>query len=245
AFRIGGAATGTCPVRPLEELAALPRRKRDFPMPALDLLSDLIFTTGTTGRPKGVRLTHRNTAATARQINAVFGTRPGDIDVVPIPLYHGFGLGRMRCVLTAGGAVLLAQGFRLPGEIFAAIQRHNCTGLVGVPAGFAVLLQFGERGLGTVADKLRYIELGSAVMPLEQKLALIKLLPNTKLLMHYGLTEAGRSPFTEFHRDRNRLDTVGLPAPGVRFEVRDEQGKALPAGTPGALWIGGEHVSAG
>lgn len=214
-------------------------------VPAADDLADLLFTTGTTGRPKGVRLTHGNLAAAARQINAVIGNREGDVEVVPLPLYHSFGLGRLRCNLVAGGTVVLVDGFRLPGEIFSALQKHRATGLAGVPAGFAVLLRFAANGLGLSAGSLRYVEIGSAPMPMDQKRALMALLPNTELWMHYGLTEASRSVFVEFHRHHDRLDTVGIPAPGVRVSVRTDDGAASAAGEPGLLWISGAHVSPG
>jgi long-chain acyl-CoA synthetase len=82
-------------------------------------------------------------------------------------------------------------------------------------------------------------------MPIEHKRALMELLPRTELWMHYGLTEASRSVFIEFHRHRDRLDSVGFPAPGVQLSVRAEDGSALRAGEPGLLWIGGPHVSQG
>jgi long-chain acyl-CoA synthetase len=238
-------STAPCPWKAIEELDALPARQRDFSPPVLDSLADLIFTTGTTGRPKGVQLTHRNVATAVSHINAVIGTAEGDVDLIPIPLYHAFGLGSLRCFLAAGATVVLVQGFRLPGEIFGAIQRHAATGMIGVPAGYAVLLRLGERGLGPFAERLRYIEIGSAPMPLEQKQMLMRLMPRTKLFMHYGLTEAGRSAFIEFHRDSAHLDTVGMPSPGVKVEVRDDSGKACDPGVLGVLWIGGAHVSSG
>ena len=234
-----------CPSKAIDELMELPIRYREFGLPGPDSLADLVFTTGTTGRPKGVRLTHGNLAAAASHINAVIGTMEGDVEVVPLPLYHSFGLGRLRCCLSAGATIVLVQGFRLPGEIFAAIERHGATGLAGVPAGFAVLLRFGERGLGPFAGSLRYVEIGSAPMPLEHKRALMELLPHTSLFMHYGLTEASRSAFLEFHRDETHLDTVGLPAPGVEIAVRDDSGKPCGAGEAGVLWIRGPHVSSG
>jgi len=231
--------------RDLEELESVPAGEDRFNSPAADSLADLLFTTGTTGRPKGVRLTHGNQAAAARHINAVIGNREGDVEVVPLPLYHSFGLGRLRCNLVAGGTVVLVEGFKLPGEIFSALEKHQATGLVGVPAGFAVLLKFGSRGLGPSAGRLRYVEIGSAPMPAAHKRALMELLPQTQLWMHYGLTEASRSAFIEFHRHRERLDSVGLPAPGVRFRVRTEQGAEAGEGEPGLLWISGDHVSPG
>jgi long-chain acyl-CoA synthetase len=192
-----------------------------------------------------VKLTHGSVVAAATHINATLGNGDGDVEVVPLPLSHSFGLGRLRCNLLSGGALVLTQGFKLPGEIFGALKRHGATGLAGVPAGFAVLLRFGERGLGAFADRLRYVEIGSAAMRLEQKRELMRLLPRTRLFMHYGLTEASRSAFIEFHRDSEHLETVGRPAPGVEMQVRDEHGEQCPAGTRGTLWIRGGHVARG
>lgn len=237
------AATGA--VHAIGELDGLAPREIAFRPPVLEELADLIFTTGTTGRPKGVRLTQRNVASAARQINAVIGNTEGDVEVVPLPLYHSFGLGRLRCNIIAGGTVVLVDGFRLPGEIFGALKAHRATGLAGVPAGFAVLLRFGARGLGAFADQLRYIEIGSASMPLEHKQRLMDLLPATKLWMHYGLTEASRSAFIEFHRDRARLHSIGRAAVDANFSVRSDEGRPCPPGEPGQLWISGPHVSPG
>ena len=239
-------ATADCPVITGDSLKMLPSGNGpDVNAPALDSLADIIFTTGTTGRSKGVRLAHRNLAAAAGHINTVMGTTEDDVEVVPIPLYQTFGLGRLRCVLAAGGSIALVQGFRLPGEIFSALKSYRATGLVGVPAGFAILLRFGIRGLGPFASQLRYVEIGSAPMPLEHKQKLMELLPRTALFMHYGLTEASRSAFIEFHRHHDRLHTAGKPAPGVSMAIRDEAGADCPPGVPGGLWICGAHVSPG
>lgn len=238
-------AGGACPVHAIAELGALPLKERAFELPKLEAVADLLFTTGTTGRPKGVVLTHGNLAATARHINAVIGNNETDVEVLPLPLNHSFGLGRLRCNVLAGGTVVLVRGFRMPGEIFTALGRHQATGLVGVPAGFAVLLRFGERGLGPHSQQLRYVEIGSAPMPMEHKRTLMRLLPSTALFMHYGLTEASRSTFIEFHRHSDHLDTIGLPAPGVQLRIRDDLGTELGAGQLGMLWLGGPHVAAG
>ena len=187
----------------------------------------------------------RNIAKSADHINAVIRTPDAAVEVIPLPLYHAFGLGRVRCGLVAGRTLVLVDGFRLPGEIFAAIENHRASGLVGVPAGFAVLLGWGARGLGRYADQLRYIEIGSAPMPAQHKQALMDLLPRTDLWMHYGLTEAARSAFIEFHRHRDRLDSIGLAAPGVQVSIRSAEGSAHDPREPGILWIGGEHVSPG
>ena len=232
-------------IRALDELETLSSDGATPKPPSLDALADLLFTTGTTGRSKGVRLTHGNIATAAGHINAVIRCRDEDVEVLPLPLYHAFGLGRLRCNLVAGRTVVLVDGFRLPGEIFRALEEHRAAGLVGVPAGFAILLRFGARGLGAFSEQLHHIEIGSAPMPPEHKRQLMELLPNTELWMHYGLTEAARSAFIEFHRHSDRLDTVGLAAPGVRTSIRTEDGSELEPGEAGMLWIGGAHVSPG
>ncbi|HTF90343.1 MAG TPA: class I adenylate-forming enzyme family protein [Planctomycetota bacterium] len=232
-------------IRELKELGALPQTGFAHEPPAPELLADLIFTTGTTGRPKGVRLTQENIAVAANHINAVIRCREGDAEVLPLPLYAAFGLGRMRCGLLGGRTIVLIDGFRLPGEIFGAIQKHDAVGLAGVPAGFAVLLRSGTRGLGSLAGQLKYIEIGSAPMPMEHKQALMEFLPKTDLWMHYGLTEAARSGFIEFHRHRDHLESVGLAAPGVRMSIRAEDGSECRPGELGTLWIGGRHISSG
>jgi long-chain acyl-CoA synthetase len=182
-------------------------------------------------------LTQGGIANAAAQINGVIGNGPDDIEVVPMPLNHSFGLARLRCNLVAGGTVILSPGVRMPGEIFTAIERYGATGLVGVPAAFAVLLRFGDRGLGAYSHQLRYIEIGSAPMPLAHKHRLMELLPRTSLWMHYGLTEASRSTFLEFHRHADKLHTVGRPSPGVELSIRDEAGTDVGLERRGLLYL--------
>jgi long-chain acyl-CoA synthetase len=183
--------------------------------------------------------------AAALHINATIGSSEHDVEVLPLPLFHSFGLGRLRCNLLAGATTVLVDGFRFHGELFDLMERHCATGFVGVPAVFALLLRARGEGLAAFREQLRYIEIGSAPMPLEHKLALVELLPRTDLWMHYGLTEASRSSFIEFHRHRDRLESAGRPSPGVQVSVRDDVGNEQPAGQEGLIWIAGQHVSPG
>jgi long-chain acyl-CoA synthetase len=239
------AETRSVSTRTLKSIEGLGPRTDEVGPPASDDLADLLFTTGTTGRAKGVRLTHRNLIAAARHINATIGRVEGDVEVMPLPLMHSFGLGRLRCNLLAGATTVLVDGFRFHGELFEIMARHAATGFVGVPAVFAMMLRAGGAELAAFADRLRYVEIGSAPMPIEHKLALRKLLPRTALWMHYGLTEASRSTFVEFHRHGNHLHTAGLAAPAVQLSIRDESGVEQPCGQDGLIWIAGPHVSPG
>ena len=214
----------------------------DFPPPDPEAVADVLFTTGTTRRPKGVVLTHRNILAAATNINAFIGNTSEDIEVVPIPLSHSFGLGRLRCALLAGGAIVLSEGFLFPAKIFQALSDWKATGLVAVPAGFAVLFRLSGDKLGEYADQLRYIEIGSAPMPREDKERLMRLLPSTRICMHYGLTEASRSAFIEFHESNDKLETIGRPSPNVTITIRDDRGEELPNGDIGEMCVRGGNA---
>ena len=216
-----------------------------FTFPEPEGIADILFTTGTTGEPKGVLLTHRNILCAARNINAFIGNGCDDREVVPLPLSHSFGLGRLRCNLLAGGAIILAPGFAFPGMILRELEKWQATGFSSVPSGFAVLLRMGDNALGQFRSHLRYIEIGSAPMPSEHKEKLMEILPNTRICMHYGLTEASRSCFVEFHESADRLHSIGKPSPGVEAAILDEDGHPVPLGTAGRIVLRGGHVMKG
>ncbi len=204
--------------------------------------ADLLFTTGTTGVPKGVLLTKDNINAAIENINHFVGTSQEDIELIALPLSHSFGLGRMRCVLAVGGTIVLADGFSQPKKLFQLIQVHGVTGLGMVPTAWAVLHKLSGQRIGKFRDSLRYIEFGSAPMERVQKELLANLLPNTRLCMHYGLTEASRAAFQEFHLDKERLDSIGRPGPLVNMTIKNKKGKDVNVGEIGEICITGDMV---
>ena len=232
--------------RDIEELGAASAANAGDPVVrSPEDTADILFTSGTTGRPKGVVLSHRAILAAARNINAFVGNGPEDREVVPLPLSHSFGLGRLRCSVLAGGTLVLVDGFTAAGNLFAAMEEWRATGFSFVPAGLAVLLQTTRDRLGDFAGTLRWVEVGSAAMPLEHKERLMRLLPRTRLCMHYGLTEASRAAFTEFHEWRDRLDSIGRATPGVEIRVVNENGSEVPSGDRGRIVVRGENLMSG
>ncbi|MFN8179983.1 MAG: class I adenylate-forming enzyme family protein [bacterium] len=207
--------------------------------------ADILFTSGTTGRPKGVVLSHRAIGAAARNINAFLRNGPDDREVVPLPLSHSFGLGRLRCEVLAGGTIILVDGFTAAGKLFAAMEEWRATGFSFVPAGLAILFQTTGDRLGDFAETLRWVEVGSAAMPRPHKERLMQLLPRTRLCMHYGLTEASRSAFIEFHESKATLDAIGRATPGIEIRVVDEKGTERPAGERGKIVVRGETLMTG
>ena len=136
---------------------------------SLSYIADILFTSGTTGKPKGVILTHENILESTKNINNFIGNTSKDIEILPSPLSHSFGLARLRCNFLVGSSIVLANGFLLPGKIFKLLDKTKATGISFVPAGAAVLLKFSEDKLATYSKQLKYIEMGSSSMPIEQK----------------------------------------------------------------------------
>lgn len=205
-------------------------------------VADLLFTTGTTGLPKGVALTFGNQMAAAENINAFIGNTEDDVEMLALPISHSFGLGRLRCVFAKGATLVMLGSFASMKKFFGEMERCRVTGFGMVPASWAYILKMSGEKIGQFADQLRYIEIGSAFMPLENKQRLMNLLPTTRICMHYGLTEASRSAFISFHDDREHLMTAGKAAPNTEVAVFSEQGERLQANEDGEICVKGGHV---
>lgn len=243
----GTGETPTCKSLALAALthAAVRPHVDAFVEPSPDDTADVLLTSGTTGTPKGVMLTHRNILAAARNINQFIGNTTEDREALALPVSHSFGLARVRCQVLTGGALILTPGFQFPKQMFDAIRTWRATGFSFVPAAWAMLTRLTGARLAEVAPELRYIEIGSAAMPRAEKERLMRLFPHTRICMHYGLTEASRSAFIEFHESADRLDSIGRPTPNVEIRIVDEEERELGPHQIGRIGIRGEHVMGG
>lgn len=213
--------------------------------PDLEDAADIIFTTGTTGEPKGVLLSQKNIAAAAFNINNFIGNTVDDVEMLALPVSHSFGLGRMRCALSNGQTLVMLGSFANVKKFFRFMEEYRVTGFGMVPAGWALLKKLSGMEIAGYKDRLHYIEIGSAPMPMEEKQALAAALPDTRICMHYGLTEASRSAFLEFHEEKERLTTVGKETPGMHIVIKDEGGTDVPPEEEGEICVKGDAVTNG
>jgi long-chain acyl-CoA synthetase len=123
------------------------------------------------------------------------------------------------------------------------MEQFHCTGFGMVPAGWGYIKKMSGRKIGEFANQLHYIEIGSSFMSIDDKELLCQLLPNTRICMHYGLTEASRSAFMEFHSEHDKLNTAGTASPNVEVAIFDTEGKRLPIGAEGEVCVKGDHVT--
>lgn len=208
-------------------------------------IADIMFTSGTTGKPKGVLLTHANIEAAVRNINMFIGNGADDRELCPMPLSHSFGLARIRCNLFAGGTLILEDGIARPKRLFQSLANYRTTGLSMVAAAWTILARISGDKISEYGAGLKYFELGSAPISAAAKAELARLLPGAKVCMHYGLTEASRAVFLDFRADAANLASVGKASPLCEISIRAADGGELGTGEEGEICLKGPIVCKG
>lgn len=217
--------------------------KATYIAPERSQVADILFTTGTTGAPKGVALSYNNLSTAARNINAFIGNTSSDVELLALPVSHSFGLGRLRCSLSKGATVVMLGTFANVKKFFKEMARCQVTMFAMVPASWGFIKKMSGKYIGKFADQLKFIEIGSSFMPVEDKELLMSLLPKTRICMHYGSTEASRSAFMEFHTYKDNLLSIGKASPNVEIKIFTSQGTPAALGEEGEVCVKGEHVT--
>ena len=198
------------------------------------------FSSGTTGRSKQVARTHRQVLAEAEFVRAGMGLSPDDRVLAVAPLYHAYGLAdAFLAPLRAGAAIVFMEEFR-PLELTQLLVRERITVLPSVPFAFGVLADTPDVGLGSVRVCF------SAGAPLDRAI-FDRFLARfgIPIRQQYGTTELGAATINRSPDPRTSWDSAGQPLTGVLVEVRDEEGRPLPAGATGEIAVRSPAQSAG
>jgi|AntRauMinimDraft_4_1070384.scaffolds.fasta_scaffold00208_2 O-succinylbenzoic acid--CoA ligase len=200
----------------------------------------LLFTSGTTGAPKAVRLTYGNLGASAVASAFRLGVLPDDRWLCPLSMYHTGGVSVvLRSALYGTTAVLVRTPGFDPGGVRDALADYDCTGVSLVPTMLDRLLETGG-----LPDSLRFALVGGAPTPPE--LAERALDAGVPVCPTYGATETASQVATPRPEQvRDRPDSVGRPLLGTRVTVLDEGGEPVPAGETGELAVSGPTVTPG
>jgi long-chain acyl-CoA synthetase len=202
----------------------------------------ILYTSGTTGKPKGAELTHANMARNAEVGVGLFGLTSDDVVIGALPLFHSFGQTcSLNAVLAVGAQVSMIARFE-PGAVLRAIEQHRATLFMGVPTMYSALLHDPQQA-DFDSSSLRECVSGGAALPVDVLHGFEKAF-GCDLLEGYGLSET--SPIASFNRpDRKRPGTIGVPAEGVEMKIVAEDGSEVPAGQIGELAIRGHNVMKG
>jgi HIP---CoA ligase len=207
--------------------------------------SDILFTSGTTGVPKGVVMTHARTLRVANDWAAMTGLGPDDRYLMVNPYFHMFGLkaGILACV--AAGATMLPEPVFDVDHVLARAADEQVTVLPGPPTLYQSILDHPDRGRHDLSS-LRVAVTGAADIPVSLIGRVLDELPFPTIITGYGLTEAGTASATSLGDDPETIaTTVGRPRPGFEIRIVGDQDRDLPAGETGEILLRGPSVMAG
>jgi acyl-CoA synthetase (AMP-forming)/AMP-acid ligase II len=205
-------------------------------------VSDILFTSGTTGSPKGVVQTHSRTLAVAQDWVAMTDLRVGDRYLMVNPYFHMFGLkaGILACVVA--GATMLPEPVFDVDRILRRVQAEGVSVLPGPPTLYQSILDHPGRA-GSDLSSLRVAVTGAADIPVELIRRVAADLPFRTIITGYGLTEGGTAVATSPDDDVTTIaTTVGRPRPGFELRIVDPSGADLAPGAEGEILLRGTSV---
>jgi len=205
------------------------------------------FTSGTTGLPKGATLSHRNILNNALFSGIGMGLKPGDRLLIPVPLYHCFGmvLGNLACITHGAAMIYSAEGYD-PLSVLKTVEAEKCTGLHGVPTMFIAELEHPDFDTFDLSSLRTGIMAGSPC-PIEVMKKVIDRMHMHQVGIGYGMTETSPISFQTAIDDplERRVSTVGRVQPHLEVKIVDESGATAPRGQPGELCTRGYSVMIG
>ncbi len=229
-----GAAVFDELVRPGPEIPISPEISSDAP-------ACIMYTSGTTGLPKGAVMSHRNIFANARNCGVHMGYRERDVTLIVVPLFHVTGLNtQMAALFYVGGTTVIMRAYNTAGMI-ELLAEHKVTTMITVPTMYTLMLVNPALETANLSS-LRAFSYGGAPMAHDTIKALSDRL-GVDLFNAYGLTETSSLTTTMPPCDTLRKgDSVGLPVTGVQLRVVGPAGENLPPDMVGELWVKGPNV---
>lgn len=255
--------TARCDVRPrdvaplqLDEWLAAAEQPADAAASevASDAVAALIYTSGSTAEPKAVVLRHRNLVSYV--LGAVeFGSAgPDEAALMCVPAYHIAAVASLLTNVYTGRRTVIMDSFDAEGWL-ELVRREGITHAFVVPTMLARIVELAQAGRDVSAPSLRSLAYGGAPMPRTVVQQALALWPLVDFVNAYGLTETSSTISLlgpDEHRAamssrdpamRRRLDSVGRPLPTVEIEIRDDDGRPLPAGGRGRIWARGDQIA--
>jgi long-chain acyl-CoA synthetase len=205
----------------------------------------ICYTSGTTGKPKGAMLSHRNLVSNCEQCMLVpsIGVEPTDVVWLALPLFHIYAMNvGMNLAFMNGATVALVERFE-PASSLEVIQKNKCTVLYGAPPMFVAWASMPSLKEYDITS-LRYIASGAAALPV-QILQTFEGLAGVPISEGYGLTEASPVVTTMAAGPVVKPGSVGPALPGVEVKIIDEAGNEVPRGTMGELICRGSNIMLG
>lgn len=206
-------------------------------------LAAILYTSGTTGKPKGVMLTHKNLLFDLDAIIRFLPIDKNDIFISVLPMFHAFGATACMLLPLALGACLVAIPKFSPEQMISIIKETRATIFVGVPSMYVLLLRAAEK-IQWDFSSLRFCVSGGAALPVRVAEEFEK---KFGVLIYEGDGPTECSPVTSVNPvgGKRKLGSIGLPLPGVEMKIVDEKGNELKTNEIGEIVVKGENVMKG
>ena len=203
-------------------------------------MAAILYTSGSTGMPKGVVLSHRNLLSGASSVVEYLNNSSSDKILAVLPLSFDYGLSQLTTAFSVGASVVL-MNYLMPQDIVRAVVEENITGLAAVPP---LWIQLSQQKW-PVTTSLRYITNSGGVMQKTTLDALKTIFPSTQIVLMYGLTEAFRSSYLPPSELEQRPDSIGKAIPGAELMVINKDGQVCAPNEAGELVHRGALVALG
>jgi acyl-CoA synthetase (AMP-forming)/AMP-acid ligase II len=247
AAELRGQLPGEVHVLPVSDVRAAREASIDLSVPASDTLAAILYTSGTTARPKGVMLSHRNLVANTEAIIRYLGLTPDDRVLAALPFPYAYGNSVLHTHLLAGASLAVEHGMMYPQKTLEVMRTARVSGFSGVPWMYRLLLERTSfaRAAGDLPD-LRYLTQAGGPMRRSDIVAITAAFPRVPFFAMYGQTEAcARLTYLPPAALADRPGSVGVPIDGVQIDVRRADGTRAPASETGEIVARGPNVMLG
>jgi long-chain acyl-CoA synthetase len=207
-------------------------------------LAALIYTSGTTGDPKGVMMTHQAMVFATESICEYLRLTDVEKILCAIPLAFDYGLYQLLMSVRIGATLILERSFVFPAQVLKSMKKNKATTFPGVPTIFKTLISMNERKKISFPFIKRITNTAAALSP-ELIPQLKEIFPNALIFKMYGITECKRISYLEPEMINEKISSVGKAIPGTEMFLLSSDGKPVPLGEIGVLYVRGPHIMQG